>query len=415
MAGLVFASFIVGVVDFPSPAPVHLRGHVTIKPSKFLSLLAVTVTYSVCSTSFAGELKTVRYSKEDLQSGTKGNFLQATDLSDVLAAKLNLLAVTVTQRQAGSNLATYKVASSAPELAKAKWMTRLSTLAVDPDSPGPRGDTDQLRVTLSQQSRKAAEVRFKEAFPIFNRFKNGLVFKLDLASPDSLKPKSNAAPDIRYGLVEADILPAENAVPVASLGSLSDMDSGFARPAKVIYTIDRLDSHENRKVFPDAPAFDDALAQNTSVWSKTPSMKMDVKVDAADQEAAVSDQVGQGSLPGARITMTQADGFITTQFIAGGKSAQDRVTTELKAPLYGEMSVARKYNHKMQATQTAALNILGDSSLPRVNVFYANLEKKYKGEWIVKKDRFEYNVTAESRQGFGSSGDKVSFGLGTAF
>jgi hypothetical protein len=76
----------------------------------------------------------------------------------------------------------------------------------------------------------------------------------------------------------------------------------------------------------------------------------------------------------------------------------------------------------MQATQTSALNILGDSSLPRVNVLYANLDKKFKGEWIVKKDRFEYNVTAEPREGFGTSnnkfgkaGDKVSFGLGTTF
>jgi hypothetical protein len=308
-------------------------------------------------------------------------------------------------------------------MSKAKWLRRLSTLAADPEFPGEKGDSDKLRVTLSQQIRKASEVKFREALPILDRLKNGMVFKLDLLNPASAMKKANTTPDIRYGLVETDILPASDSIPVASLGDLSEMESGFARPAKVIYTIDRLDGRENRKVFPESQGVDDSQVQNTSMWSKRPSMKMDIKIDAADQDAAVTDQVGQGSLPGARITMTQADGFISTQFVAGGKSSKKSLTTELKVPLYGEMSIARKFNYKMQATQTSALNILGDSSLPRVNILYANLDKKFKGEWIVKRDRFEYNVTAEPRQGFGSAGqtkfgkfgDKVSFGLGTAF
>jgi hypothetical protein len=393
------------------------------KFAKFPVLLAVTITTTMSTLSFAGELTTVRYSKETLQKHQSENFIKATDLSDILASKLNMLAVTVTQRQAGSNSALHSVAAGAPEISKARYLRRLSTLAVDPDSQSARGDTDKLRVTLSQQSRKATEVKFKEAFPVFDRIKNGLVFKLDLARPSSLKPKSNTAPDIRYGLVEADILPASDPIPVAGLGDISDMSSGFARPAKVVYTIDRLDGQENRKVFTETEAGDDAQVQNTSIWNKRPSMKMEVKIDAADQNATVSDQVGQGTIPGARVTLKQADGFVTTQFALGGKSSKKSMTTELKAPLYGEMSVARKYNHKSQAIQTSALNILGNSSLPRVNIFYANLDKKYKGEWIVKKDRFEYNVTAEPRQGYGSGGDnkfgkvgdKVSFGLGTTF
>jgi len=62
------------------------------KLTRFPILLAVTLTSSVSVTSLADELKTVRYSKEDLQNGAKGNFIQALDLSDVLAAKLRLLA-----------------------------------------------------------------------------------------------------------------------------------------------------------------------------------------------------------------------------------------------------------------------------------------------------------------------------------
>ena len=99
------------------------------------------------------------------------------------------------------------------------------------------------------------------------------------------------------------------------------------------------------------------------------------------------------------------------------------MTTELKAPLYGEMSLARIYDYKMQATHTSALNIFGDSSLPRVNLSYAHKDKKAKGEWIVKKGNFEYSVIAEPRQGWfpdtdqklGRVGDKVSLNLNKTF
>ena len=373
--------------------------------------------------ALAAEFKTVRYSKNDLKNQDPNSFLKAYDLSDVLSTKIKTLAVTITKRQSGSNVSTYNVAASAREDSKEKSMRRLGALSFDPTSRGPRGNTDNLRIALSQQARKAAEVKFKEAFPVFGQIKNGLVFKLDILKPENVISPSRDVPVIRYGLVETDILPAEKNVPMASLGGISESDTDFLQPAKVVYTIDRIDGGENRKIFMETTTSDDLTVQNASQWGRRPSMKVDVKINAADQDAAVTDQVGQGAIPAARITLTQADGFISTQFIAGSKSANKSMTTEFKAPLYGEMSLAQKYNYKMQATQTAALNVLGEWWLPRVNLLYANVEKKIRGEWVVKRERFEYNVTAESRPGFGENGekkfgkvgDKLSFGLATAF
>ena len=394
-----------------------------IKFSKKRNILrALALNALVVTPVFGGEMTTVRYSKEDLKASDGKQFIQATDLSDVLSSKLKLIVVTVTQRQGGSNTATRDVAASAPQMSKAQWLKRLSTLSVDPETTAARGDENRLRVTLSQQTRKATEVKFKDAFPIMARIKEGLSFNMDMLNPAASVKTNSAVPDIRYGLVESDILPSDHQIPVASLTQMSELDASFSSPAKVVYTIDRVHSAEAQQVFQESLIVT-SENQNTSVWTKRPSTSFKVKIDAADQNATVSDQVGSGSLPGARVALTQADGLVSTQFIAGGASSTKTMTTEVKAPLYKEMSLSRKYDYKMKATHTAAMNILGDSSLPQVNVLYAHNDKKVKGEWIVRKNRFEYNVTAEPRQGFGSGsenklgkvGDKVSVGLNTSF
>jgi len=276
------------------------------------------------------------------------------------------------------------------------------------------------------QTRKAAEVQIKGAFPIFEKVRNGLNFNMDILNPGQSIQNKNHVPTIRYGLVEAEIIPSEKAIPIATLGSISDVSPEYSSRAKVIYTIDQITSNPNTPVFNDTQPMhaDHSELQSTSVWRKAPSTQVKLKVDAADQDATVSDQIGSGAIPGARFTFTQADSFITTKFVAGGKSdVRKSMTTELKAPLYGEMSLARIYDYKMQATHTSALNIFGDSSLPRVNLSYAHKDKKAKGEWIVRQGNFEYSVIAEPRQGWfpdtdqklGRVGDKASLNLNKTF
>ncbi len=394
--------------------------------SKGKILAALSVAVLTANVAFGGELKTIRYSKTEIEKLSKDDFTHASDLSDVLASKLKLIIITVTQRQSGSNVATRDVVASGLQPSKTTYWKRMATLSTEPESITARGNDVKLRTTLSMQTRKAAEVQIKGAFPIFEKIRNGLNFNMDILNPGQSIQNKNHVPTIRYGLVEAEIIPSEKAIPIATLGSISDVSPEYSSRAKVIYTIDQITSNPNAPVFNDTqptPA-DHSELQSTSVWRKAPSTQVKLKVDAADQDAAVSDQIGSGSIPGARFTFTQADSFITTKFVAGGKSdARKSMTTELKAPLYGEMSLARIYDYKMQATHTSALNIFGDSSLPRVNLSYAHKDKKAKGEWIVKKGNFEYSVIAEPRQGWfpdtdqklGRVGDKVSLNLNKTF
>lgn len=389
-----------------------------------LWLLGVFSSAVFSSAVFASEPLTIRYTKETLAKEAPRQFIRQTDLSDVLSTKLKGLAITLTSRQSGGNVAIRDVVTSGTQVSKKLWLKKLSTLAVDPEQLITRSDENQLRTTLAAQYRKSIEVDFKNSFPIIERMQRGLNFNLDITNPSASLRRDQYIPQIRYGLVEADILPATRAVPVASNHLISEIDHQYATPAKVVYTIDRIDSDGSRAVFRQDTSSDEQHTQNTSLWGKMPSSQIKIKIDAADQNTAMSDQLSQGrALPGMRLTLAQADGLITSQMVAGGADSRKTLLTEMKAPVYGEMSIARKFDYKMHPTETSAQNVLGDSRLARVNITYAHPLQKLRGEWIVRHDRFEYNVTAEPRQGWrpgsesqlGKVGDKLSFGMNTSF
>lgn len=389
--------------------------------------MALCLLTVVSSTSFGQAVSVVRYTKEELAASAHPNFIKTSDLSDLLAGKITMLAVALTKRQGGSNLAVRDVVNTAAQKTKAQYLRGLATLTLDPNSPDVKGDSDKLRVTLSQQTRKTTEVKFKDALPIFERIRKGLSFHFDASGSKSTKAAPAYTPTIRYGLVETDIISNDTPIALASLGSIEEMGSGYARPAKVVYTIDKLDGEQvNSKVFPELaaeinPEIGSEKPQNVNMWNKTPSTEFDVTIDAADQNAAVSDSVGQVKAPGARITVTQMDGLVSVQAVSTDINKSRTIT--LKAPLYGQMSISRKMNGKFHATETAATNILSDSSLPAVNVVYLHGAKKMRGEFTMKSEKFNYTLIAEPRSGWASNGDykvkrigdKISAGLTTSF
>ncbi len=386
-------------------------------------LVALTLLSLLTDVASAQALTVVRYTKEELAAGANPVFIKSADLSDVLTSKISLIAVGLTARQGGANVAVRDVAASAAQKDKARYQRGLATMTLDPNQPTTRGDTDKLRVTLAQQTRKTTEVKFKDAFPLFERIRKGLNYRFDATGGRSNMPVESSAPTIRYGLIETDIQPHDNPIPMTSTESLDQMSLGYSRPAKIIYTIDRLDAKPNARVFPEPsleanPEIGSAAPQNTSMWTRVPSSKVDVTIDAADSSAAVSDSVGQAKAPGVRATVTQMDGFVSVQAVSS--DPQNPRTTTLKAPLYGEMSISRKMNSKWKAIETAATNILGSSSRPRVNLVYAHVDRKVRGEMIIKKDRMNYTITAEARQGWASESerkldDRIAVGLATSF
>lgn len=382
--------------------------------SKFKSLKRITWSLAIgflANGAQGAEVRVVQYSKQELNAAKEVRFIKSRDFSDIVSENFKNIMITLTNRQSGSNMALRDLVNSAAEPSKSSWQKRQAALASDNDRSNV--NENRLRLTMSQQTRKAAEINFKNAFPIFERIRSGLTFNLDLKK--ARQASASDANHIRYGLVEQDILPSQSPLAVATLGSISDVDHRYTSPAKVIYTIDRLDGVENRRVFADES--DESSADAHTFWRKLPSANMTIKIDAAEGDSTMSDQLAQGAA--AKITISQFDGLVSTQFVTGRQSFEKTLTTEVKAPLYGSMTLAQKFNSDLTPAETAALNLMGDNTAPHINMLYGHKTKKFKGELTFERSGFKYSVVAEPRAGWavatdpklGAAGDKLSLAL----
>lgn len=374
------------------------------------------------------ELSSIRYSKEELAAAAHPNFIKTRDLSNVLSEKISLLATTLTQRQGGSNTKLYEMAGARSQPTREQHMKRLGTLVYDPNTTMAETDREAIRLQLGAQSRKSVEVKFKEAVPLIEEIRKGFNFKFSM---DRKKPAptttASTGPEIRYGLVVADIQPAD-APAIASLGTSGDMGLEYATRARVVYTIDRIDNQPtNRRVFPEAaPAAPSNEASFTSapttpaVW-KRPSTDIDVKVEAANTDDTISDKVTGGVIPGGKVTFSQADGLFATQVVTNSHLGKDSIAHEVKLPIFGEASLARKMDEHFRPSQTSVYNLLVKKDAPIVNIHYLNSDDRFKGELFIKRNNYDLGLVAEPRSGWGPKskvgqvGDKISVTLAQSF
>lgn len=401
-----------------------------------LALLLIPVLAGGSAVVFANEsasnvpieekITSIRYTKEELAEAANPNFIKTRDLSHVLSEKIVMLAHTLTQRQGGSNNKLYEMAAANTQMTHEQYMKRLGTLVYDPNTKSSTyADSEQLRLQMSAQSRKTVEVKFKDAVPFVEEIRKGFNFKYSLGRKSESPQAAPSGPDIRYGLVVADIQPA-SAPGLASLGTMDDVGLEYATPARVVYTIDRIDDQPmNRKVFPAAVAPNPTdsftpTASANSVW-KRPSTDLDIKVEAANSADTVSDKMTDGALPGGKMTIAQADGLYAAQIVTNSRLGRESLSHELKLPLFGEASVARRMDEHGKPIQTSFYNVLVAKNVPIVNLHYLNNEERYKGEFFLRganqTSNYDMGITAEPRSGWGpgqrtgETGDKVSLTL----
>jgi hypothetical protein len=407
------------------------------KSQKLLLLLSALTARTATAEEVVGEVgatKTVRVSKEDVASFKSASFIKNRDLSDVLVDKIKLLATTVTERQGGSNQRLVEISNGTKELSHDRYWTRLSVMHYQQED-GKNADMDAVRVHLLGQTRKSTEVKFKEAFPIVETIRKGISFRYSPNKSSSSASRSEGSPsnpNIRYGLVAQDILPASSAVQFASLGSMSDMGYEYAKPAKVVYTIDKLEeSTSGKKVYRETRIETDHVeissetglpAPTAEEIFKRPSTDLDIKLEAANSEDSVSDKVGNGALPGAKVTVMQADGLIGTQVITNSRLGKESMNHIAKLPLYGEAHISRKFDEKFKPTETAAMNLLGKASAPKLNIIRNESESKFKAELLVKRPQLEWGVAVEphaqwtpDQRILSEKGDKVSLTFSNSF
>jgi hypothetical protein len=337
----------------------------------------------------ADNIRIVKYDKEQVRQDLNRKFIEPNSLGQTIVSKLKEIAVTTTQRQSGNNTAIRDLASRTPGLSKSAWAKQMALLSYDPDNSARRNDDSALMQTLVMQSRKAAEVNLKKSFPIFERFKNGLTFNLS-TKIILTKPIHN----IRYGLIERDILPADNSIPLAGFGSINDIDRAYATPAQVIYTIDRLDAAASPRVFSNSS--DTTLAEPTVRWGRLPSSKLTIKIDSPNNDDSIGDQISNGAIPGARVTVSQFEGLISCQMIVGSTSIDKTLRTEVSTPVIMNTTLSQKFDDKFKLTDIVAKSTFSGPIPSQLNLAYSQSTQGVRGEWQINQGRTGYSVQAES-------------------
>lgn len=353
------------------------------------------------STSFtklvAADVRVVRYSKEEIQRKSERDFIKPSSLGEVIISKIKEIAVTTTNRQNGNNTALRDLAATNKELTKREWTRQMATLSYDPDQRRSQVNESLMRQTLLAQSQKAAEVALKKEFPIFERFRTGLTFNLNYSKRELDSKK------IRYGLIERDIIPNRQPIPLAAYGSMDELDRAYATPAQVIYTIDRLDQSEIRSVFPDSDLANDGVGDRKFNWDRLPRANVVVKIDGGGQEGSINEASSQGIPMGLRLKLIQSDGLISSQVIIGNKSVEKTLLTEICLPLPGGFKISQKLDHRLSLSEVVARSVFEDKLNSQINLAYSRASQNIRGEWLFVHNHVNYGLSAESSSGSNTS------------
>ena len=390
---------------------------VQILKNKYFAVAAIIYLTFACPTFvLADDVRIVKYDKEQVRQDLNQKFIEPKSLGQTIVSKLKEIVVTTTQRQSGNNTALRDLASRTLGLSKGAWAKQMALLSYDPDNSSRRIDDSALIQTLVMQSRKSAEVNLKKSFPIFERFKTGLTFNLS-TQIRSAKPINN----IRYGLIEHDILPANQSIPLAGFGSINDIDRAYATPAQVIYTIDRLDAATSPRVF--ANPSDISPTEPTVRWGRLPSSKLTIKIDSPNNDDSIGDQIANGAIPGARVTVSQFEGLISCQMIVGSTSIDKTLRTDVSTPVIMNTTLSQKFDDKFKLTDIVAKSTFGGTIPSHLNLAYSQSTQGVRGEWQISRGHTGYSLQAESskliknmRTGSASSPiDRLSIALQRSF
>jgi hypothetical protein len=358
----------------------------------WLTVCALLVTSLKDAT--AADVRVVRYSKEEIQQKSERDFIKPSSLGGVIIAKIREIAVTVTSRQTGSNTALRDLASSTKEPTKREWTRKMATLSYDPDQSRNQINESLMKQTLLTQSQKAAEVTLKREIPILDRFRTGMTFNLNFGNKNQ-----SSSQKIRYGLIESDIIPNNQPIPLAAFGSMDELDRAYATPAHVIYTIDRLDQPEVRSVFSDSELQDDQRSDLKFNWDRLPRSKVVVKIDGGGQDGSVNEQLSSGSPLGLRVKLIQSDGLISSQVIVGNRSIEKTLLTEISLPLPGGSKLSQKLDHRFRLVEVVARGVFEDRLNSQLNVGYSKASQNIRGEWLFAHNKMNYGLSAESSAG----------------
>lgn len=343
------------------------------------------------------------------------DFIRPTDLGSILASALTDGATSMTRRQGGNDRALLDLVQSAKTMSKKEYGNRMKTLQLGGTAPDKKIDQAAVRVLFGRQVQKMAGAKIKGSSMLIKKVQAGFHFRLG-------DPVAVASPSfVKYGSVIKAIEPPKYSPALASSRSLKEMGMGAASKAKIIYTIDQLESTpSNSLVFSDKVSRPVEASHSLipTVWTRAPSTNMDVSIGAADQDAAPMDSLQSYRAPAAYISTSNFDGLVTTRTLSTDVS-QSRIVT-LNAPIYDTLTLNRVYDHKMKPTSTVVAGKMGKRKNASIKASYDHVKKTFSSEMITEQNSTEYTLTLTPRAQWGTAGhtrlgkvgDTITVGVG---
>jgi hypothetical protein len=315
------------------------------------------------------------YAKDELKAKLPAN--PVSTLGSRLLNEVTEILKGIANAQGGSAQRASVEALRTKQAEKDKWLIAAGRMKDAPLTE--KVNPLNLRLFFAGEAQKSASARATGYVPALNAVKSGFDMHLDVTSlwAGDSTPKPASRPD-RYGLVLADIVPARTAYDRVSLGnSLEEMQ--FAGQADVHWTIGALSEEQNRKLF----QFDEspqAAGEPDSLWSRIriPKAKFNSKLrpETFDNLASLKKE----SMPVWRLDLAQEEGYFNLIYrtLPSGKRVSQE--EELRLPVFGTLTLARRFTETWKVIQTSAYNLLVDNRLPSVSVHYMHIERRFKAD-----------------------------------
>lgn len=330
---------------------------------------------------------TKTYKKEELNFHAPANPNGGRAIDNILKDHLTALAQRVTQQQSGGNRKLIEYQAGQAELTKEQWSMQLDGVR---ESTERKLDGDGLREFMLGQTQKALGDHAKDNVSFYQRFKSGMSLKFNIGEFFGVKKHNQEFANvpqgkIRYGLLVKDIIPANDAVAMASLGGSEEEEMRYAGHADVHWTIGPLEEEAGRKVFNfsetiESPPNADSHVTIASMMEriKLPSTTFGMRVEPGNADQQFTNV--SGGMP-IKTTIEQEQGLYRLTYMASSSAgSKGQMAHEMRVPIAGDMSLGRRFDEKFNVVQTSAYNILMDKRFPVISVHYMNLEDRYRAE-----------------------------------
>jgi len=374
------------------------------------------------------------FNAENIANKTQKKIEPASKFSDQGVKFVKDLTISVTKseyrkpEERHKNLIAFY--NAAPAISDRDYQLNLAAMNVGRDYEN-RTKPAQVAQYMRSEYNDAMQNFISSNFAWISKFTGGLDFDFDFKNLIPSK-KAESKSDVKYGLVLEDVKPATHENTKASLTD-EDYDWTMAPKAEPIWTIGPVSNHHETNIETvKVPVFTvDENGQRTMEYLGyleakeerelgfgkkmlrlvsdkivAPSTKFTGKVKP---RMGLASAAGGGirSVPGLETVLSQSQGYYAISYVTKENFVKETIAHAFMLPLFGSMTVQRKFDENMKGVETTLANILIVPGLPSVTLVRNDLAGDFKTSvsHSIGAQSFGFSATTpakwEARRDFG--------------